>query len=565
MYAEIVVLTYQSPEIDSYTYEVSKELEREIKTGQLVEVPFGKRNPQGIVIEIHNKKPQVATKPISKILLKNPLLLPYQIELSKWMSGYYLAPMVNCLETMLPEIPKRALGVEKAMPWKTERPGLDQLVQQSLILVPSIHKIAETLAKFPKTKNYVVFHNELKASEKFSTWQKIQSGEVDYIFGSRSAIFTPSPNLKEIIIYDEHDGAYKDERSPYFDTLTVAQKISGFTNSKLWIVDPSPKVTTYFELSKNIKIQSFPQKTKIVSMTNEKLSGNNSPISEEVFSYLQQTKNALLFLNKKKEAGHLFCKSCKESQYLEKQPTVCPNCQSPDFFWNVLNIQSLALEIKKALPRFAINLISDKNKIPSNGTKQTTIDIATAQVFYSPLLKKYDLIAHIQTDSIIGQMDFTSSQNLYTQITMLKRLLTTSGRLFLQTYNQDTPTINYAAIGDYVSFYKEELVQRKLLSYPPYSLLVKLSLKGKNRDKIRIEAESLANQLLTTNYKQPTTVLGPYESIFWQKNPTYHIILKTSLESYTLEVRQKAVTNLKEILKNLPRTWQIEIDPDSIQ
>ncbi|MBI2599154.1 hypothetical protein HYW40_02970, partial [Candidatus Curtissbacteria bacterium] len=76
-------------------------------------------------------------------------------------------------------------------------------------------------------------------------WQKILSGQCDFIFGSRLAIFTPCPNLKKIIIYDEHDGAYKDERSPYFDTLTVAEKIADLTNAKIEIIDSSPRVTTY--------------------------------------------------------------------------------------------------------------------------------------------------------------------------------------------------------------------------------------------------------------------------------------------------------------------------------
>ena len=565
MYAQVVVLTYQSPEIDSYTYLIPKELEKEIKVGQLVEVPFGKRNPMGIIVEIHDKKPQVPTKPVSKIVITNPLLPPYQINLLKWMSAYYLAPMVNCLEVMQPKIPKRATSQPKdpkARSLSSPRPGL---LQQTLILVPYINKIAETLAKFPKAKNYVVYHNELKTSEKFVAWQKITSGETDFIFGSRSAIFAPCPNLKEIIIYDEHDGAYKDERSPYLDTLTVAQKISEFTGAQVKIVDPSPKITTYFQLPKNIKIQSFPQKTKVVSMTNQRQGGNNSPISEEVFSYLEQTKNALLFLNKKKDSGHLFCKNCKNSQYLETQPASCPACQSQDIFWNVLNIQALAADVKKTLPRFAINIISDKNKMPSAVSSRPTVDIATAQIFYTPLVKKYDLIAHIQTDSLLTQSDFNSSQNLYSQIIMLKKLLTASGRLFLQTYNPQNPTINFAATRDFESFYKEELTQRKLLSYPPYSLLVKLTIKGKNHDKIKNDAVSLANQLLTTNYQLPTTVLGPYESIFWQKIPSYHIILKIKLESYNLESRQKAVTKIKNLIEALPRVWQIEIDPDSIQ
>src|SRR3990167_4275326 len=280
MYAQVVVLTYQSPDIDSYTYEIPKELKVEV--GQLVEVPFGKRNPTGIVLsistEIRNSKFEIRNlKKISKIIFNQPLLLPYQIELLKWMSEYYMAPMVNCFEAAMPPLNAKSLKLNAKLVSSVQLSAFS--VQQTLVLVPTINQIPETLAKFPRAKNYVVYHNELKLSEKFAAWQKIQSGKADYIFGSRSAIFSPCPNLKEIIIYDEHDGAYKDERSPYYDTLTVAQKIAELTKAKIKIVDPSPKITTYSALQNHIKIQKFAQKIQVVNMQNEKVSGRKSPIS----------------------------------------------------------------------------------------------------------------------------------------------------------------------------------------------------------------------------------------------------------------------------------------------
>ncbi len=63
MYAEVVVLTYQAPDINSFTYEVPKELEKEIKIGQLVEVPFGIRNPMGVIINISRVRPSTGSDP----------------------------------------------------------------------------------------------------------------------------------------------------------------------------------------------------------------------------------------------------------------------------------------------------------------------------------------------------------------------------------------------------------------------------------------------------------------------------------------------------------------------
>src|SRR3989344_3726182 len=280
MFANIVVLTYQAPNIQTYTYEIPKELEEKVKAGQLVAIPFGKREPMGIITDVNpspsvipapsrggsafggkagiyskknwipdqakgseftepvgDDKKGVQIKPISSIVLQQPILLPYQVELLKWVSFYYHAPMVNCLKAMLPEIPRRSLNVNSSSFGSSKTINhKPSTINQTLILVPTLNRLPETLAKYPEAKNYAVYHNELKTSEKFAAWLKILSGNADFIFGSRSAIFTPCPNLKKIVIFLEHDKAYKDERSPYYDTLTVAEKICELTGAKLQII-----------------------------------------------------------------------------------------------------------------------------------------------------------------------------------------------------------------------------------------------------------------------------------------------------------------------------------------
>ncbi len=589
MYADVVVLTYQAPDINYFTYKIPKTMEKQIKIGQLVEVPFGKRNPLGIVVAIQDKKHETRNKikirNLNKILLPQPLLFPYQIEVLKWMSSYYLAPTVNCLEAMLPKMPARAAqleGLPTARRLKTENLITNELSNlalaggkvatgpvQTMVLVPSINHISETLAKFPKAKNYTIYHNELKTSEKFSAWQKILSGDADLIFGSRLAIFAPCPNLKEIIIYNEHDGAYKDERSPYFDTLTVAQKIAQLTGAQIKIVDPAPKVTTYFQLAKHIKIQNFPQKIEIINMQSNQISGNKSPISfdleEAIKEVLEKKGNILLFLNRKKEAGHLFCKSCKASIYLEQQPGVCPNCSAPDIFWNVLNIKSLASEVKKSFPNTGVTLLANQRGLNPTPRVGSLIDIDTAHALYSPLLKKYDLVAHIQTDSLLNVADFTSGEKLFAQVTNLKKLLTPDGHLVLQTYNKEHPTLAAIEKGDYLPFFQSELKQRKALWFPPYSLLIKLTLRGKLDTKVKTAAERLSQNLRSTIHDSQFTSLGPYQSVFWQKNPTYHIILKHQISDYCLKEREKVIKKMSAYLEKGSKKYTIEVEPEGVQ
>ena len=589
MYAEVVVLTYQAPDIGTFTYEIPKNLEGKVKMGELVKVPFGKRAPLGIVTgqrtesrnvleltqrgrtSITSTAPQTI-KAIEKIALDKPILLPYQIELLKWMASYYFAPMVNCLEAILPTLPSsRSTLPLSGQPIHSSQHQKPSTINQTLVLIPSINRLPETLAQFPGAKNYVLYHNQLKTSEKFANWLKILEGNIDFIFGSRSAIFCPCPNLKKIIIFDEHDGAYKDERSPYFDTLTIAEKLQTLTKAQLEIVDSSPKITTYFahrnEISRS-RVKGQGSRVKIVSMAEERQTGNKSPISSVLLDQLRKIRKiqgrSLLFLNKKAESGQIYCRACKQQNFAPKMPTNCPNCQSPDIFFHSLNINSLAQEVKKIVPQSSVRLISDKS-VTSYQLPVTSyqIDISTSAIFYAPIFQKYDLVAHVSADSVLNIADIVTGEKFYSQISDLKKLAKENGTVILQTYNPENELLKNATLGNYRNFYENELKMRKMLLYPPYSLLVKLTIKGKKQNLILEKANNLisALQSIRTEY---ITILGPYEPVFLGKIPRYNIILKVKLNSYNIEAKEKAVTLLLPYISKVPKGFTITVEPDSL-
>lgn len=559
MYAQVVVLTYQSPQIDSYTYKVPSDLEGKIKIGQLVLVPFGKRNPTGIIVSLVTKPSIIVKniKPITSILLEKPFILPYQIKLLEWLTSYYMAPMVNCLDAMLPEIPKRLTNYQDELINNKE-------LNQTLILVPTINHLPQTLAQFPQAKNYTLITNELKTSERFSTWLKILSGQTDYIFGSRLAIFAPYPNLKKIIIYDEHETAYKDIRSPYFDTLTVAEKISSLNGAKIEIIDSSPKITTYSNHSENIKIPLVRIQTKIISLENERKFGNYSPISntlEEIIKRAQSKKlSILLFLNKKIESGSIYCKNCKHQEFAKTQPDFCPSCKSSEIFFNSTNINSLAKEVTKIIPGSQINLLTEELNMEAK-KEQSAITIATSSVFYQLMAKKYDLVAHIYADSPLNFNEYNSTEVIYSQIESLKKI--TGKLLVIQTYNDQNPAIVNASSGNYPAFAIFELAQRKTLSYPPFSILVKIAVQGKNVDEIEIKAQEIVNQLKKqSSANEKLTILGPYKSLNLKKL-SYNIILKIKLTDNLLSSREKAIGTIAMIIPR-EKDVKIEVEPNTL-
>ena len=70
--------------------------------GGRVLVPFRQQRLTGIVVELHDRKPSVAIKPILSVLDSTPVLDQQLLSLGRWIADYYLAPLGEVFRTMLP-------------------------------------------------------------------------------------------------------------------------------------------------------------------------------------------------------------------------------------------------------------------------------------------------------------------------------------------------------------------------------------------------------------------------------------------------------------------------------
>jgi len=70
--------------------------------GGRVLVPFRQQRMTGVVVELHDRKPSVATKTIQSALDIAPVLDEQLLRLGRWIADYYLAPLGEVFRTMLP-------------------------------------------------------------------------------------------------------------------------------------------------------------------------------------------------------------------------------------------------------------------------------------------------------------------------------------------------------------------------------------------------------------------------------------------------------------------------------
>jgi len=99
IFAEIVFPTAVR---QSFTYEVPTQFRKEIEAGVRVWVPFRSHFAIGVVVQLHDKKPEFKTKAIRKVLDSKPILSQEMLKLTEWIHRFYFCSWGEVIQAALP-------------------------------------------------------------------------------------------------------------------------------------------------------------------------------------------------------------------------------------------------------------------------------------------------------------------------------------------------------------------------------------------------------------------------------------------------------------------------------
>jgi len=85
--------------------------------------------------------------------------------------------------------------------------------KQVLILVPEISLTPQLTRRFEQHLGVAIaaLHSGLNDKQRLCAWLMAAEGKAQVVIGTRSALFTPMPNLGLIVIDEEHDGSFKQQ------------------------------------------------------------------------------------------------------------------------------------------------------------------------------------------------------------------------------------------------------------------------------------------------------------------------------------------------------------------
>jgi len=376
-YYEVAPTTIIRPDSMAFTYSSPVILE----PGQIVKIEVGKKQLTGFVIK-KVVKPSYKTKSITKVLDLQPV--PKQlIDLSFWISKYYVSHLATVLQLLLPrglEKTRRettdvyngkkqsrtnillnkyqSSAIKKITSSKATTTLLQgvtgsgktnvylELAKKSIankksviVLVPEIALTSQLVSEFSNHfKNVLVLHSQLGEASRHLKWTAIlRSSEPVIVVGPRSALFSPLKNVGTIIVDEAHEPAYKQESSPKYSALRVATILGRLHGAKVVLGSATPSVTDRYlaetteesvvKLPFSARKNSVKSLVSLVDMTKkDNRHGSHRFLSKQLLSKIEESiasnQQVLIFHNRRGSASTTLCDNCGWM-------AMCPNCTLP--------------------------------------------------------------------------------------------------------------------------------------------------------------------------------------------------------------------------------------------
>ncbi len=442
-----------------------------------------------------------------------------------------------------------------------------ELGREAIVLVPEISLTPQLVSRFRSRfgNNVALLHSRLSDGERYDEWRRVKSSQVKIAIGARSAVFTPFGNLGIIIVDEEHETSYKQEKRLPYSARDLAIVRGKLASAVVILGSATPSLESYYnsetgkliQLSLPTRIENRPLPVvEVVDMREEvkHRSSDGLIFSRRLKGAIEETvardEHILLFLNRRGFATFVICEECgfivtcpncsvslvhhlrgetlhcHYCDYSRRIPHPCPECKAGRIQSFGLGTERVEKEVRRLFPEARVARMDRDTTTRKNSHQrilnsfkdgEINILVGTQMIAKGHDLPMVTLVGVISADTSLGFPDFRASERtfqLLTQVAGRAGRGDSPGKVIVQTFNPEHYSIKRARLHDFVNFYREEMDFRRELNYPPFSRLMNFKVTGSNRKRTEKHAEELGRitrRLLEKDrgYKKHIEVLGP--------------------------------------------------------
>jgi primosomal protein N' (replication factor Y) (superfamily II helicase) len=435
--------------------------------------------------------------------------------------------------------------------------------QQVLYMLPEIALTSQIIRRLQKYfGGYIgIYHSKFNHNERVEIWNKVKSGEMKVVLGARSSLFLPYHQLGLIICDEEHDTSYKQQDpAPRYSGRDAAIYLSSLTGAKVLLGSATPSLETYHnaktekfglvELMERYGDVKLPAMELVDLRAVPKKEGEkimfSMQLTEEIKSTVQRGRQVILFQNRRGYAPYQVCTVCgwiAQCQHCDVSLTYhkfshklkchycgavyppvnsCMACGSDKLVQRSFGTERIEEVLDKELAdvkvgRMDFDAVRNKNAhdvlIQQFEQKKIDVLVGTQMVVKGLDFDNVDLVGILDADALLHFADFRVNERafqLMEQVSGRAGRRDGKGRVLIQTSHPGHPLLLHVLRHDYLGMYAEEIEKRKQFFYPPFSRLIHISFRHRERDAVTEGAHQFA-AYLQTPYGQ--YIVGPAEPV----------------------------------------------------
>ena len=466
-----------------------------------------------------------------------------------------------------------------------------------IVMVPEISLTAQTIRPFQQRfgDKVALFHSGLSLGERMDEWKRVRRGEAQIVIGTRSAVFAPVKDLGLIVLDEEQEHTYKSESTPRYDAREAARYRCGREDAFCLLSSATPSMESYrmaqegkihfHKLEQRFGPAQIPQ-VELVDRNLEDIPGSGraiGPVLEQALvENFRQGRQSIVLLNRRGYHTFASCRSCHEvvtcphcsisltyhsanrrlmchyCGYSIPWTDTCPTCGKEGLTFQGLGTQRAEEQLQELLPEAKIlrvdtDAITEKfaleRKLSEFARGDYQVMVGTQMVAKGLNFENVTLVGVVSADQSLFSDDYRSNErtfDLLTQVVGRAGRGKYPGRAVIQTFAPENRVLHLAAEQNYPEFYREEMLYRKAMLYPPFVDLLVMGFVGEQDALTRQAAEAFLQDLGELAGKEypelPLRVLRPSPAAVLKVSNKYR---------YKLLIKCRNTPRLRELIARL--------------
>lgn len=393
---------------------------------------------------------------------------------------------------------------------------------QVLVLIPEIALTQAAMARFEARfgAQPVEWHSAIPHKARRRAFREITAGRARLIVGARSALFLPYPNLKLIVIDEEHDPSYKQEEGVIYQARDLAVARAKIGNCGIILASATPSLETLVNAQAgryaHVQLPSRHGAAELpdVELVDLKLDAPDkgrwlSPkLIRGAAEALLRGEQALFYMNRRGYAPLTLCKACGhrmqspetdswlvEHRYSGRlvchltgfsmpKPKNCPECNAESSFTSIgPGVERIEEEVREFFPAARIEIFSSDTTPDGDAVRslvkrmedgEIDILIGTQIVAKGHNFPNLTFVGVVDADLGLKGGDLRAGERTFQLISQVAGRAgrhVKKGRALIQTYAPQEPVMQALLQQDRDAFFAAEIAEREAAGMPPYGRL----------------------------------------------------------------------------------------------